>query len=237
MGTRYSAVALGRRFWTGPETDRDAVGQSPPSRKYVQAGEHWLARAVGHADTLLRRCHGVREFTTKRTCLFRIAVRHATHGANLSDGSTISPGDPIIELHLWNEHFLRIPPGGADFTWAKVMRRRFQDSLGDLAIHVDECGALESAVAVCGCGGIAYDGNGGKIIRFMEKFGFEAFPCQQRHGIGRMIDFFCDFWVFLLVCAFNPRSARTDLLFRRRCELWISREMLSRKFGRLGERT
>lgn len=238
MGTRYSAVALGRRFWSRPDTDRQAaVGDRPQSEKYVQAGDHWLARAVGSADTLLRRCHGVREFTGKRTCLFRIAVRRAAHETALSCGRTIRSGDPIIELHLWNEHFLRIPPDGPNLAWAKMMRRRFQDSLGDLAIHIDECTALGDAAAVCGCGGIAYDGNGGKIIRFMQKFGFEVFPCPQRSAGGRLVDFFCDFWVFLLVCAFNPRSARTDLLFRRRCELWMSREMLSRRFGRMGDRT
>jgi hypothetical protein len=191
---------------------------------------------VGRADTLLRRCHGVREFTGKRTCLFRIAAQRATHAIELSCGRTVRPGDPIVELHLWNEHFLRIPPEGANLAWAKVMHRRFRDSLGDLALHLEEHTALEDAVAVCGCGGIAYDGNGGKIIRFMEKFGFEVFPCPHRSAAGRLIDLFCDLWVFFLVFAFNPRSARTDLLFRRRCELWISREMLSQRFGRLGDR-
>lgn len=235
MGTRYSAVALGRRFWTRPDATTQAVGKGPTSGKYVQAGDHWLARAVGCADMLLRRCHGVREFTGKRTCLFRIATPRAARAATLYDGQAVRPGDPIVELHLWNEHFLRIPPDGPNLAWAKIMRRRFENSLGDLAIHIDECADLAGTVAVCGCGGIAYDGNGGKIIRFMEKFGFEVIPCPRGSAAARLIDFFCDFWVFLLVCTFNPRSARTDLLFRRRYELWMSREMLCRRFGRMGE--
>lgn len=237
MGTRYSAVALGRRFWTRPDADRQpAVGERPQSGKYVQAGDHWLARAVGSADTLLRRCHGVREFTAKRTCLFRIAVRRATHEITLSCGRTVRRGQPVVELHLWNEHFLRIPPDGPNLAWAKLMRRRFRDSLSDLANHLDGCEALDEAVAVCGCGGIAYEGNGGKIVHFMQKFGFEVFPCPKPSPAGRIIDFFCDLWVFFLVFAFNPRSAHADLLFRRRYELWMSREMLSRSFGRFGDR-
>lgn len=237
MGTKYSAVAVGRRFWTKSDAVGQIVGQRPSSGKYLQAGDHWLAHVVGSADALLRRRYGVREFTGKRTCLFRIAARRAARKATLKNGLTIRPGDPIVELHLWNEHVLRIPPDGPSLAWAKMMSRRFQDSLGDLAIHIEECAAFDTAVAVCGRGGIAYDGNGRKIVRFMEKFGFEALPCPRRKIAGRLIDFFCDLWAFFLVFAFNPRSVRTDLLFSRRYELWMSRETLGRRFGRLGDRT
>ncbi|MGH6877115.1 MAG: YkoP family protein [Rhizomicrobium sp.] len=235
MGNRYSSVALGRRFWTKAER-QPGVGELPQPRKYVPAGDHWIARAVGIADVLLRRCHGVHEFTSKRTCLFRVALRRATRETALSCGLTVRPGGAVVELHLWNEHFLRIPRHGPDLAWANIMRRRFRDSLGDLAIHMDEDPALNEAVAVCGCGGIAYDGNGGKVIRFMEKFGFEVFPCPDRNAAETVVEFFCDLWVFFLVFAFNPRSARADLLFRRRYELWMSREVLRQRFGRLGDR-
>jgi hypothetical protein len=227
---RYSTVTLGRRFWTKPEADKlSGFGELRRSHKYFEAGDHWLARMVGGADILLRRCHGVHEFTSKRACIFRIAVRNANRPMSLNCGRSIRPGDAVVELHLWNEHVLRIPSAGPDLAWAKHMRRRFRDSLVDLAMHLDEEPALRGAAAVCACGGIAYEGNGGKVARFMEKFGFEAFPCPSH---GRLIDFFCDFWSLLLVIGFNPRSARTDLLFGRRYELWMSREVLSQRFGR-----
>ncbi|HEX4078911.1 MAG TPA: hypothetical protein VHX61_08580 [Rhizomicrobium sp.] len=164
-------------------------------------------------------------------------MRQASHAAMLGCGRVIRPGEVIVELHLWNEHFLRIPHNGPDLVWAKLMRRRFNDSLGDLAIHMDENPDLSKAVAVCGCGGIAYEGNGGKVARLMQKFGFDVFPCPDREPAARLIDFFCDFWSLLLVFAYNPRSARADLLFRRRCELWMSREVLRQRFGRLANPT
>lgn len=232
---RYSAVALGRRFWAKPEAETlSGIGELRQSDKYLEAGDHWLARTVGSADILLRRCQGVREFTSKRTCLFRIALRRANRSAALSCGRTIQPGDATVELHLWNEHVLRIPSAGPDLAWAKLTSRRFRDSLVDLAIHLDESPALSEVVAVCIGGGIVYEGNGGKVVRFLQRFGFEVFPCRSHGGL---IDFFCGVWSLLLVIGFNPRSARADLLFGRRYQLWMSREVLSERFGRSGGRT
>jgi len=235
---RYAAVALGRRFWTRPEAEaqpEDSAQQ--PSVRYLQAGDHWLARAVGRADTLLRWQHGVREFSKKRTCLFRIALHQARHSVLLGCGRSIEPGDVIVELHLWNEHLLRIPAGGPNLAWGKLIGRRFNDTLGDLAMHMDEDAALSAAVAICVCGGIVHDGNGARIVRFLQKFGFESFPCPDRGRAGRLVDFFCDVWSFLLVLAYNPHSPRAEFLFQRRCELWMSREVFNRRFGRYAQRT
>ena len=59
------------------------------------------------ADALLRHLYQIREFTDDPNCLLRLAIKQAGTPLRLSDGTRIMPGDPIGELHLWNDH---VPP-------------------------------------------------------------------------------------------------------------------------------
>jgi hypothetical protein len=230
MDFRHSGAALGRWFWAGRRETSGALTTRRPAQRYRQPDNHWLGQLVGAADTWMRRLHGVREFTAGRTCLFRISPALALREVHLGSGAMIHAGDPVVALHLWNEHFPRIPAEGPDLAWAKLVHRRFHDSLCELAFYLEQ--SPESFVAVLACGAIAAARSGGKLVRVCESFGFEIFPAPGRTAAIRFVDWFVDFWIILLVSAFNPRSLTAELLFRPRYEMWMPREVLFQRFGR-----
>lgn len=234
MDFRNSADALGRRLLPSSSENTDAPAPVSAAARYRQPENHWLTQLVASADFYLRRWYGVREFTARRTCIFRIAPGTAPHDLTLECGRRIRAGDPVIELHLWNEHFLRIPAEGPDLLWAKLMRKRFRDSLFDIALYIEDNPETAGAVAIWARDAVPLAKSGRKLARICECYGFEVLPAPERNPLERFVGWFVDFWIVFLVMAFNPRSLTADLLFRPHYELWMPREVLLRRFGRYG---
>jgi len=69
----------------------------------------WAVRGV---DAILRHRQGIEEFTDDRHCIFRISTETAGRAAILSDGAAIRPGDPLVQIHYWNEHMPVLPENG-----------------------------------------------------------------------------------------------------------------------------
>jgi len=114
-----------------------------------------LRAGVRGLDTLLRRVYGIREFSREEWNLFRLAVRRSLKDCILSDGVTIHRGDPIGELHFWNEHIPSIPAQGPDLGWALAVQRQLVRSLRALADHVESTPDLQAIQALGG--EIAYE--------------------------------------------------------------------------------
>jgi hypothetical protein len=71
-----------------------------------------------------------------------------------------------------------------------------------------------------------------KVIEIAAKYGFVRLDADRRPPFGQRVhDFFENFWLWSLVVAFNPGSARRRRLIRQRDDLWISRSALIRQFG------
>lgn len=227
-----SADALGR--WLSRAEHARVPAPPSAATRFRQPEDHWFTQLVAGADVYLRRWYGVREFTARRTCIFRIAPGKAPHDVVLGCGRTIRAGDPVVELHLWNEHFLRIPADGPDLVWGKLMRKRFRDSLFDIALYMEDSPEMTEVVAIWARDAIPLAKSGRKLARICECYGFEVLPMPERSALEKFVGWFIDFWVVILVMAFNPRSLSADLLFRPRYELWMSREVLFRRFGRYG---
>src|SRR5713226_9324042 len=87
-------------------------------------------------DGYLRRSIGIIEFDHSDDAVVRIAVGRAGREMRLSDGTRLRPDEPVLELHLWNEHLLALPPEGPTLSWAAVTRRQVARSLTRLAAHV-----------------------------------------------------------------------------------------------------
>ena len=62
-----------------------------------------LVYLIYRLDALLRYFYRIREFTDDPNCLLRLAMKQASTPLSLSDGTRIMPGDPVGELHLWND--------------------------------------------------------------------------------------------------------------------------------------
>ena len=95
-----------------------------------------LVHLIYRLDALLRQLYRIREFTNDPGCLLRLAVKRASAPLTLSDGTRIMLGDPVGELHLWNDHLLYFPSGGPTLGWARRAHASMVHSLSLLADHV-----------------------------------------------------------------------------------------------------
>jgi YkoP-like protein len=191
-----------------------------------KAERDWLARFFRGVDALLRRAMRIEQFCSDPRCVIRVRRIAATHAVHLSDGTVVRAGDPVGELHFWNEHLPRIPPTGPGIAWAVAMRRAYTHSLSQLARHVAEQGEFAEAEAFCAA--IAFAGpwsRARKVARAAARKGFElvdpkpsiaADLAAVAHGI----------FILCLIRAFNPAGLRKLKMTRRRYEIWISKRRL-----------
>jgi hypothetical protein len=108
-----------------------------------------LRQVIRGVDARLRRSIGIVEFDRSADALVRIAVGHAEREIRLSDGTRLRPGEPVLELHLWNEHLQRLPPEGPTLRWAVATRRQVARSLTRLAAYVLAAPELDGVKALC----------------------------------------------------------------------------------------
>ena len=66
----------------------------------------------------------------------------------LSDGTSLSPGDPVCDLHLFNEHMPAIGPDGPGLAWAIQLQRGFRSSLTKLAAAFENDPRFAQAKAI-----------------------------------------------------------------------------------------
>ncbi len=199
---------------------------APPAREGTAEPRDWLARFFRGIDALLRRAMRIEQFCSDPRCVIRVRRIIAAHTVRLSDGTVVRAGDPVAELHLWNEHLPRIPDTGPGIAWAVAMRRAYSHSLSQLARHVAE--HCEFAEVEAFCAAIAFAGpwsRAGKVARAAARKGFELIDPKPSlaadlaalaHGI----------FILCLIRAFNPAGLRTLKLTRRRYEIWISKRRL-----------
>ena len=63
-------------------------------------------------------------------------MKQASSPLSLNDGTRIMSGDPVSELHLWNDHVPQFPSGGPTLGWARRAHALMVHSLSLLADHV-----------------------------------------------------------------------------------------------------
>jgi len=180
-------------------------------------------------DAMLRRAYGVFEFCDDENCLLRLRLTEAPYPLRLSD-HVVRAGDPVLELHLWNEHIPPLPPDGPDLAWATRMRRMLIHSFHVLARYMENDPHLSS---VCAVGGVTVllspgDRPGGE--RLMERLGFTITP--YHNPLGRFGEFWENFYAWWLMWTFNAASLRRRQLIRlRRVEVWMSADEFLQRYG------
>jgi ceramide glucosyltransferase len=127
----WCAGAVGRRrvVWRGEaftlQSDGWLEALVPPARLSVKERcIDLVGRTVRSLDGLLRRWYHIYEFSNREACLLRLAIRTSDADVMLSDGTCIQRGDPLGELHFWNEHVPSIPKAGPDLAWGLTFQRR-----------------------------------------------------------------------------------------------------------------
>ncbi len=189
-----------------------------------------LVRAL---DALLRRCLHVRSFTDDALCILRVSCGRARQAIILQDGTQIRPGDPVIDIHFWNERIPAMPEGGPDLRWAREMHRRFVASLRLLAQYLAESPSLNDVRAIRGEFGFLSGEALGAQSDLFRRLGLEVRRLRTARGAwGRFAEFWQNLFSYWLIWTYNPESLRGKrLLGLERCEVWISREALLGRYG------
>jgi hypothetical protein len=181
-------------------------------------------------DRWLRRWHGVYEYTAHRECLFRAERSLAEETLLLSDGARMRCGDPILKVHLWNEHMPAMGQDGPTIAWARRVNRALETSLRELARHVAQCSDLDAVVAVCADMRLGTAKRSAQLTRIVSRYGFEAAKDSRvgRPGLLRLIGE--NILMVLLVLATNPIAFRAAVLRRDHARAVMSRAKLLRLY-------
>jgi len=208
-------------------TEDLSIGSVATGAASSRADVGWLRRSIFALDAHLRSQHGIVEFTTKPDCILRVAPSVAPHTLTLSDGTAIRPGDPLLDLHLWNEHVPAIPPGGVTLRWATAAARCARNSLRALA--AETCaGHTSNFVALRGC--LRFDG---RLLQApFAGCGFDT-VVESPHSAGAWIhDLGETCLVAMLLWAFNPAGLGHAHLTHPCRFVWMSRARLLERHGR-----
>lgn len=181
-------------------------------------------------DRWLRRWHGVYEFTAHRDCLFRAERCPAEENLLLSDGVRVRRGDPLLKIHLWNEHMPAMGQQGPTIAWARRASRAVDTSLRELARHLAQCEDFDAVVAVCADMRLAPRRQSAQLTRIVSRYGFETAKDSRvgRPGLVRLIGE--NILMVLLVLATNPIAFRAAVLRRGHARVVISRAKLLRLY-------
>jgi hypothetical protein len=182
----------------------------------------WAGALIRYFDSCLRRWKGISEFCTDRRCIISVARMSVATDVELADGTFVRAGDPVGDLHLWND---QLPRGGASIAWALIARRAFAHSLDLFARHVD--GNPEFSGIEAFRGEITFAGptsRAPKVARVAAAHGFELI--ERKAGLlTGPLSLLDGMVVRCLIRAFNP-AAPTRRFRRHRYELWISKRRL-----------
>jgi hypothetical protein len=196
-----------------------------------QDGRDPVRALVVGLDEWVRRRNGFIEFSTDPTCMLRVARSRADCEIALADGVVVARGDPILDLHFWNE---RLPQASATrgLGWGGRFGRQLIHSFAELASAIDADPRTSDAVAVRGRLAFAGARNRDETRRFCHWFGLETPAEEGALPLGRRVhDAAEDVWLLMLAYAFNPGCLRARQLVRRRDDLWMSKASLLARYA------
>jgi hypothetical protein len=142
---------------------------------------------VRRLDALLRRRLGVFEFCDDPECLLRLRLARAPHDLLLPD-ATVCAGEPVLELHLWNEQLPLPPRAGPDLAWAVRLHRLWVKSLRLVAQHIGSDAHLAGVRALGGSTVLADSEEVVGRYGLFRRLGFAVLPAKCTLGC------FGEFW-------------------------------------------
>jgi hypothetical protein len=200
------------------------------SHSLVRHRPNWLGSSVFRLDDWLRKFQHVYEYSDHPACLFRIQRAKAAADVKLADGVRVRKGDPILNLHLWNEHMPRLDPGGMDFKWARLIGREIAASLERLAAHMAENLSYDDIVALRAEMRFGTAEQNVRIVRLSTRYGFESVRMSDDERYGAVRELGENALVLMLVLAANPGAARFCGLKHDCALIYMSRANLDRHY-------
>lgn len=191
----------------------------------------WIEHAVFSLDSWLRRRYGVFEYTSEPRCLFRLERARADQTVSLADGTLVRLGDPILKLHLWNEHIPTMGERGPTVAWARQVSRAIDASLRELARYCAQRVELDNVAVICGDMHLGTVRQCSKLTRIVARYGFESVencdggPRGLLHRLGECI------LIFMLILATNPVTLRSAMVRRYYKRVFLSRATLDLRYA------
>lgn len=192
----------------------------------------WLAETIFALDARLRRRQAVIEYSCHPACIFRLEIACSRGQLTLRDGTRLQPGERIARLHFWNEHIPPMPQHGATIPWARRLQKSISISLRELARYLSSRRDLYDIRVICGDVPSGTKSQSRQIAHIMAYYGFEARDETERLPLREHIHRFGEnILISLTVFAQNPAALRLDTLMRVRVPIYLSRQILERRFG------
>ncbi|HXR88375.1 MAG TPA: hypothetical protein VN728_15450 [Stellaceae bacterium] len=202
------------------------------SRRHRATAADWLGWVLRALDGVMRRGMGIEDLCAEPQCIIRIRVVPAERDICLADRTQIRKGDPVGELHLWNEHLASMADYESALAWALEIRRSFEFSFMCLAERADTDPRLRSVQAFRA--GMSF-ANGiqltAKLKHVMAWYGIQILPDKPKR-FGRLRDFGNAIFTYALIRAFHPGGSFGRYRLQRRWhEFWLSRRVLCQRYG------
>jgi hypothetical protein len=194
----------------------------------VEVGGRLGRRIVFGMDDRLGRLERIYSFSQNPNCVLRISLAASRKERVLGDGRIVHAGDPVIELHWWNERIARMAATGSSLRWGLEFYRHTYHSLIDLARYVDRTPALRDVVALHGETTFSSDLSHRHHASAFRRLGFELQILPAADDPREFLTFFFrHLHVWALTWACNPASLRGKRPWKAvRSEVWISRDAL-----------
>jgi hypothetical protein len=198
----------------------------------------WLAELLFALDRYLRRRKDVLEYSSNRSCIFRVEICSSRRNLALRDGVRLRAGERIAKLHYWNEQMPSTRRYANGVAWAREFHRCIALSLTELARYLQMKADFEDVKVVCAEVTSAVSEQSRQITHIMARYGFETIydsdPPPFRERLIRLGE---NVLISLLVFVQNADTLRIDSLRRTRVPIYLSRRELERRFGGCNNRS
>jgi hypothetical protein len=188
----------------------------------------WLGSSVFWLDDWLRERQRVYEYSDRLDCLFRIQRAQAEAHVKLAGGACVRRGDPVLNLHLWNEHMPAMDPSRMDLQWARLIGRQIGTSLEGLAAHMAHDPSYDDIVALRAEMRFGTAEQNVRIVRLSTRFGFESARWPDGEKGGAIRELGENALGLMLTIAANPSAARISALKHDCALIYMSRANLDR---------
>jgi hypothetical protein len=187
----------------------------------------WTIRGI---DGMLRRHYGVVCYSEHPDCLLRISPGVSDMTIELSDGIRVNKGDPVLDLHLWNERLASHLLTKQGLARGRALLRHFHVSLRLLSAWCRSASNQGSFVALRAEFGMVADIHEVKSI--LDGLGFDTLLKEQPALRIWRRAFWDNLFSMALMWTFNPGFARTrSLAHLARGRTWMSLEKLHARFS------
>jgi hypothetical protein len=178
-------------------------------------------------DLALQRHYRLFLFSDDPACILRVAPTVSARAVTLRDGTGIVRGEPILELHLWNERLPALPRDGATLAWGVDFARRTRYSLRLLADYLADEPRFDSIRALHAELGFLELDQFPEMRTLVEHLGFEFVVDDAPGWRVWKYAFWQNIFSWWLMWTFNPASLVGKHFGKMaRGELWLSRATL-----------